>query len=318
MFSGRDIGTRVSVRRRLPTGQCSDVLGELVSWADGVIRVQRADGEIVNIDDHTVVAGRTVPPPPPPRPPGVPHVSADDMQRIANAGWPARETEPLGDWLLRAHGGITGRANSVMMVGEVHRPLDDALRGVEEWYAERGLPPLVQLPEQSRLNEKLEPLGWQRLHVTIVQTASVPAVLDRLPENAHLHSSVTPRPDRDWLSLMHDLDADDPEAHIAILTGPAVVGFATLFDDDEPVGIGRVSIEGAWAGVTSVDVAPDRRRQGIGSAVMRTVLEWAAQRQAKAAYLQVRAKNEPALALYRRLGFVTHHPYCYRGPQQPN
>ena len=75
---------------------------------------------------------------------------------------------------------------------------------------------------------------------------------------------------------MHDLD-DDVDAHVAILTGPPVVGFATLYDGTEPLGIGRVSVEGEWCGVTSVDVSPAARRRGIGSAVMTVLLAWAQQ-----------------------------------------
>jgi len=101
---------------------------------------------------------------------------------------------------------------------------------------------------------------------------------------------------------------------VAILTGPERVGFATLFRGDEPVGIGRVSVEGEWAGVTSVDVAPAARRQGIGSAVMTALLGWAEQQGASSTYLQVRAANPAALKLYDALGYVTHHPYGYRAP----
>jgi ribosomal protein S18 acetylase RimI-like enzyme len=78
------------------------------------------------------------------------------------------------------------------------------------------------------------------------------------------------------------------------------------------VGIGRVSVEDEWAGVTSVDVSPDARRQGIGSAVMGVLLRWAQGQGASSSYLQVRAANPGALRLYDALGYVTHHPYCYR------
>jgi len=142
--------------------------------------------------------------------------------------------------------------------------------------------------------------------------APVTPLLRSLPARDDLSASVTPTPSPQWLSLMHDLDADDPDTHVAILTGPAVVGFATLLRGEEPVGIGRVSVEGDWAGITSVDVAPAARRQGIAGAVMRTLVGWAGERGAHATYLQVRAANDAALRLYAALGSVTHHPYVYR------
>jgi len=90
-----------------------------------------------------VTAAKVVPPATPRRGWEVPAVTPDDMQRICWAGWPARDTELLGDWALRAHGGITGRANSAMAVGDPGLPVPDALRAVESWYAGRGLPPLL-------------------------------------------------------------------------------------------------------------------------------------------------------------------------------
>jgi len=312
MIGPRDVGSRVSVRHRLPSGLLTDVLGHLESWHEGLLVVRRGDGGATQVHERDVVAARVVPPAPPARRPGVPHASQADMQRIANAGWPARETEPLGEWLLRAHGGITGRANSVMAVGDPGMPLPDALDRVVRWYAERALPALVQLPEVDPANAVMERLGWQQQHVTIVQTAPIGQTLDLLPVRGDVTTTVEPVPSPDWLALMHDLDRDDPGGHVAILTGPPVVGFATVRRDGVPVAIGRVSVEGVWAGVTSVDVAEPSRRQGFGQAVMRALLAWAEHQGARAAYLQVRALNEPALALYRRLGFLPHHPYCYR------
>jgi hypothetical protein len=59
-----DSGMRVSLRRTLPEGGYGDVLGDLMSWANGVVRIERRDGTIVEIDESTVVAAKRIPPPP--------------------------------------------------------------------------------------------------------------------------------------------------------------------------------------------------------------------------------------------------------------
>lgn len=307
------VGRRVSVRRRVDGGH-TDVVGHLLELTDTSLTVLRPSGEVVTLDPSAVTAAKVVPAAPVRRGWDVPTVSPDDMQRICWAGWPAKDVEMLGDWALRAHDGITGRANSAMAVGDPGRPVDRALATVREWYEGRGLPPLLQLPLADPANRQMAGLGWQRLHVTIVQVAPIAALLDSIPAVGHFRAVVAPAPSADWRALMHDLDEGDPESHVAILTGPATVGFATLYRGDDPVGIGRVSVEGEWAGVTSVDVAPSARRQGIGSAVMRSLLGWAREHGAVASYLQVRAVNDAALRLYAALGYVTHHPYNYRAP----
>ncbi len=307
------VGRRVSVRRTVDGG-LTDVVGHLLDLSDEGWTVLRASGEVARLDPSTVTAAKVVPPAPVRTGWAVPTLSAADMQRVCWAGWPARETSMLGNWALRAHGGITGRANSAMAVGDPGCPVPEALDRVHQWYAERSLPPLLQLPLTDPANRPMADLGWSRLHVTIVQVAPIDRVLAGLADPADLRSVVEPVPSADWLSLMHDLDEADPQAHVAILTGPPVVGFATLLRGDEPVGIGRVSVEEGWAGITSVDVAPAARRSGIGSAVMGSLLSWASDRGALSTYLQVRAANDAALRLYARLGYVTHHPYGYRAP----
>ncbi len=311
MLTTHDVGRRVSVRRRVEGG-LTDVLGHLLDVTDEHLEVL-THGVVTSLPVSAVTAAKVVPPATPRRGWEVPYVSPERLQRICWAGWPAREHERLGDWVLRAHGGISGRANSAMAVGDPGVPVEEALERTARWYGERGLPPLLQLPLADPANSEMAAAGWPRQHVTVVQVAPVAAVLDRIGSHT-LRSVVEPGPSDDWRALMHDLDRDDPEAHLEILTGPSRVAFATLYRDDRPVGIGRVSLDGEWAGVTSVDVAPDARRQRVGSAVMAALLGWARREGASATYLQVRAANPAALRLYDALGYVTHHPYGYRGP----
>jgi hypothetical protein len=58
-----DVGRRVSLRRRLPTGWYSDVVGVLESWSHGTLKIRRRDGELVEVAEETLAAGKVVPPP---------------------------------------------------------------------------------------------------------------------------------------------------------------------------------------------------------------------------------------------------------------
>ncbi len=69
-----------------------------------------------------------------------------ELERVAAAHWRGTEEEWLGDWLLRAADGFTGRANSALPLGDPGLPLDEALAAVTEWYRARGLPPMIAVP----------------------------------------------------------------------------------------------------------------------------------------------------------------------------
>lgn len=55
------IGVRVVVRRRLPEGGYSDVLGELLAADDDGVRVLTRQGE-VRVDAAEIAVGKVVPP----------------------------------------------------------------------------------------------------------------------------------------------------------------------------------------------------------------------------------------------------------------
>ncbi|HEY3683223.1 MAG TPA: hypothetical protein VGL93_09295 [Streptosporangiaceae bacterium] len=62
-----DVGRRVTIRRALPDGRLGDVVGNLEAWSDGLLRVRRRDGSVVEVAEAAMVAAKIVPPAPEPR-----------------------------------------------------------------------------------------------------------------------------------------------------------------------------------------------------------------------------------------------------------
>ena len=63
------------------------------------------------------------------------------IERQAYDSWPAAESEPFGEWMLRFNHGVTNRANSAWACGAPEGDLADAISAVTDWYAARERPP---------------------------------------------------------------------------------------------------------------------------------------------------------------------------------
>lgn len=72
------------------------------------------------------------------------------------------------------------------------------------------------------------------------------------------------------------------------------------------------------AEIENICVAPACRRSGVGETLMEAMLRLAAERDAERIFLEVRAHNEPAKALYRKRGFVESYrrKNYYQGPTE--
>lgn len=280
------MGQRVVVRRLLPGERgpsggpaMTDLLGVCTSWGDGLCVVQPETGPPVTIAIADIVSGKPVPP----RPSTRHRVSPRDAQVRALALWPDLETQPLGDWILRRSADSPARrANSVLAMG----PSDvaDDYDRVLEFYA--GPPeqrPIAAVIPDSAEDAMFRSHGWvleSHDADTIFQLASV-AMTRRA-----LH---TPRVEVELV--------ETDEGHVTARIGDLASGVAA-YDRD-------------WVGFRGIEVSPEHRRGGLGLAIMAALLEWGAERGATTAYLQVLGDNVPALALYERLGFSTHHTYRY-------
>ncbi|MCZ2857939.1 GNAT family N-acetyltransferase [Blastococcus sp. VKM Ac-2987] len=249
--------------------------------------------------------------------PSVPPVPVGDLERLAARTWRGLEEQPYGDWLLRAGGGFTGRANSVLVVGDPPAGPAAAVADVTSWYADRGLRPCAAVPSSGAedADAAFAAAGWTRDEDTLVLTApagpwpgtGVPVELADAPDAA-------------WLAGYRYRGAALPPSAAAVLRNADQPRFATVRlvpEPAPPAAVARGGLCDGWLVVSAVTVDDEHRRRGLATAVMAALAADARTRGGHSCLLQVAASNGPALALYARLGFTEHHRYAYRWAPVP-
>jgi ribosomal protein S18 acetylase RimI-like enzyme len=245
-----------------------------------------------------------------------PTVDIPALERLTARSWRGLEEAHYGDWLLRAGGGFTGRANSALVLGEPPEPLPEAVAFVERWYAHRGLRARAQvpLPGADRADDALAAAGWTRDDDNLVLTAPLDGWTDP-PLTVHL----SPVPDDAWLRGYLYRGAPLPTTAYDVLVHADGPVFASVRLDPAPAPLAAVArgvLVDGWLCVTAVTVDEGYRRRGLATAVMAALGAWGRRDGGHSCVLQVMSSNAPALALYARLGFTEHHRYHYRyGPE---
>lgn len=323
---GLRIGMRAVVRQRLEHG-FTDALGELVAM-DAVTVSVATRGGVVVINRAAVVAAKEVPPRSSRR--GAAHraLSMHDLERIMVDGWPPLERAELGGWLLRAASGFTGRANSVLPLGDPGVPLSQAVDRCESWYGERGLGcrfsvygPTGFTLAQDPLARMLLGRGYEPINGAEVMTMATRALPSQTPGATGAHVTIGSTPSQAWWDAWTTWDArvgraEDSaaaQAARAVLRGSPDQRFASLEKDGAVIGVARVAFAHAWAGVSALQVAPEHRRAGVASQLISTLADATRERGLRSMYLQVAHGNSPARNLFARLGFRVHHEYRYLG-----
>jgi GNAT superfamily N-acetyltransferase len=235
------------------------------------------------------------------------------VERRAIAAWPAEVVQENAGWLLR-HTPAVRRRRSNSAVPPPRRGSEAAIEDIEAFYRRRGRPVLIQVgPDENHrdLDTLLAGRGYRREAPTAVMTAfTADVVAATEPSPADLAES----PDA-WVKTFAELDEHADSAMVGekvISRIAAPVAFVSVTRDGRAAGMGLFAADSGWAGVFSMATRPDRRGQGIATAVLGTGARWAARNGAHRLYLQVETDNHPARALYGRAGFTWSHGYHYR------
>ncbi|WP_112244236.1 GNAT family N-acetyltransferase [Kribbella monticola] len=302
-LSARDIGHRVVVRHRLPGGQLTDVLGVLQSLDADSLVVRHADSTPYAVKLADVSAAKPIPPLP------LRPVDVEQLFLTTALGRPAVETVHLGQWLLRASQGWTGRANSLLPAGDPGMPLSDALKQAVAFYEERGLRPLALVRLGTPLEAEFRQHGWVEsrpgesdalvLHTSLDLVNGVPAY------EVEVHG----KPDDEWYGTAFDGEVPAPAP--AVMEGAPKAVFASVRLDGTVVAVGRGSMTGHWLGIDGVRVVPEYRRRGLATAVLQGLARWSGAQGGRRTYLEVLEGNTAALSTYLSLGYTEAYRYRY-------
>jgi hypothetical protein len=281
MVSWPELGTRVTVRYRLPAGSVpplTDVIGHLLATTP-LVRVQTKAGPVVHFAPGDAISLRMLSDTP---------VRASEIRALEHAdalAWPGVEQHWLDGWLLRAGRGATYDANSAV-------PLDKfasqaAIPAIVEWYRSRDLTPRLAVAERLlRLPDEGERANWMLVR--------------------HVHPA---EPDPSVQLAAEPGDAQLRDIPIDELT--AVADGELIFGAHAGTAA-RASVTNSpdgtrWVGLSAIHPADPPAAHTLCEAL----LAWGASRGATRGYIRVRDDDRAAAALARSLGFVLHHHARY-------
>ncbi len=232
------------------------------------------------------------------------------IEDAALNAWPAPRQMIFDGWILRFAGGDSKRVNSVNIRFDSTIPFPEKIRYCEAVFNQQGLPLIFRMPafcQSEELEAALLQAGYQRFDITFVlgcelldDLALPEGIILRemqMAEYIRLRALITGTQLANWQIYQHILEVIVPEK---VLLG--------LFVGDQPIACGMGVVDEDLLGFFGIYTAESKRCCGYGRAMMDGLTWWGIARGARFGYLQVESDNEPALAMYEKLGFKA----CYR------
>lgn len=235
------------------------------------------------------------------------------------SSWPALNICLSGRWLLGMADGVSGRANSLFFLDHT----DDAdyqrrIDWMETTYRHAGLPPRARLSPLAPVAviKELQNRGYKFQNPTLTlkhQLTDLAAI--SAPTMADFNITTSPAPTQKWLDTfikgnpryqnsrpmiekMLDAIMDKTTYALGLYKGTPVTTAMTVEH------IGTLTIQ-------NVATQPDYTRRGFAKATMAVLMAKAADESANWCWLAVEQSNEPAINLYRNLGFQDFYSYIY-------
>jgi N-acetylglutamate synthase len=242
----------------------------------------------------------------------------DDLNwRVEEAcfnAWPSLRQVVHGGWLMRFSGGSVRRVNSVNPLSRLRAEPADVIEAAEELYQSIGREFIFRVPA---IANEMEPLLVERGYrfdggstvlycdLTHHKTEKIPAaILSREMTPAWLRESARIA---NWSGEEQSIFRE----MVASIIIPKA--FASVEMDGRIVAKAYGAISNGLLVLESVATDAHYRKRGLGQRTVGALLDWAKDKGAAGACLQVITDNHPARALYASLGFGRElYSYHYR------
>jgi GNAT superfamily N-acetyltransferase len=298
------IGKRLTIRLHEASGGYRDIVGILESPST----LRHKDGREITFSQNEIAIYREIIPLSESAGKGAPlSIRIIELEKLLNSTWSATEQIMHGQWLFRASGKYTMRANSVLPqgappFGKPEKEIDEAIKDVITFYSERELEPIfhLPLPLYEELFNYLLAHGWREKLRAQVQVIDIPVS----EIDSDLVLEVSDRCNSEWLLVQGDeklLDLMDKTQAL----------YYILKKQDTAVAVLRAGISDDWAVISRLFVKPEYRGNKFSQELMHLVFRDLRLAGITKAALQVDLSSEAAIALYKGLGFRKHHEYSY-------
>ena len=298
------IGKRLTIRLHEASGGYRDIVGILESPST----LRHKDGREITFSQNEIAIYREIIPHSESAGKGAPlSIRIIELEKLLNSTWSATEQIMHGQWLFRASGKYTMRANSVLPqgappFGKPEKEIDEAIKDVITFYSERDLEPIfhLPLPLYEELFNYLIAHGWREKLRAQVQVIDIP--VSEIDSDLVLEVSATCN--SEWLLVQGD------EKLLDIMDKTQAL-YYILKKQDTAVAVLRAGISDDWAVISRLFVKPEYRGNKFSQELMHLVFRDLRSAGITKAALQVDLSNEAAMALYKGLGFRKHHEYSY-------
>jgi ribosomal protein S18 acetylase RimI-like enzyme len=231
------------------------------------------------------------------------------IETLSLRSWPALEVDYQDDWILRAAGGYSKRANSVSTITPSRQNLTTKIEIVEKFYRGHDLTPMFRITPlfDPALDDALAARSYGRIDETCVLVADLSDTAQASP-GVKLETALT----TDWqqgYAAISGMTTSDAEIFSAILSQVEIPSAYARIDAHA---FGRATLDAGLLGLYSIATDPTVRRQGLARSLCASLLHWGVVQGAQRAYLAVEADNDAALGLYQQLGFALAYRYHYR------
>lgn len=238
-----------------------------------------------------------------------------EIEELSMNAWPALQTKLYDGWVLRFAEGYTKRANSVNPIYNSTISLRIKLDYCEKEYGHVNLPVVYKLTSESQpkaLDEELDKRGYKRIDETSVRLLRIENYRDKKVEGIQITTEFNDT----WINGFFKCSGINEEDQITAkkmldnIIGKVICVSKQV--DGKLVGCGFGIIEREYVGIFDIIVDKNYRGNGHGKNIMNGILNTAANKGVKTAYLQVVVGNRPAENLYNNLRFQEEYRYWYR------